>query len=88
MEGGEGLAKKPPCRKKRRKASALKKEYGTREGENVRLETHSWHVKHMHMVNKYNFRIAEHCSDKGVRASHRSMVHGCLLSVSNEFECK
>ncbi len=34
------------------------------------------------MTDKYGFRIAEHCSDKGIRQAYLSMTHGCLISVS------
>ena len=37
----------------------------------------------MKMTDKYGFRIAEHCSDKGIRQAYLSMAHGCLISVSN-----
>ncbi len=85
MEAKEVQAKKPPSRRRRRKASSLRKEFGHHgkgKSEVLKLETHQWHAKRMHMVEKYNCHVAEHCSDKGVRAARRSLAHGCLLSVS------
>ncbi len=69
-------------RKQRRKASSMRDEYYRRQRKNAWLETHKWHAKRMKMVNKYGFRLAEHCNDKGLRAMQRSLVHGCLMSVS------
>ena len=39
------------------------------------------------MSKKYGLCIAEHCNDKGVRAAYRSLIHGCLLSVSRNMYC-
>ena len=83
MEQEEGQ-KKPQCRRSRRKPSNLRKQCGQTEGKDLMLETHIWHAKRMHMVNKYNYRLANHCNDKGIRAAHRSLLYGCLLSVSGE----
>ena len=77
--------KKPPSRKQRRKPSCMRSVYRRRQQDNVWLETHIWHAKRMKMVGKYGYHLAEHCSDKGVRAAHRSLVNGCLMSVS---ECQ
>ena len=78
-----GTPKKKGSRKQRRKPANLKKEYERRQRKYAWLETHIWHAKRMKMVNKsYGFRLAEHCSDKGVRAAYRSLIHGCMLSVS------
>lgn len=74
--------RKPPSRQQKRKISSLREEYLRRQNEWMWLETHLWHAKRMKMVNRYGFRLAEHCSDKGIRAAYKSLVHGCLLSVS------
>ena len=48
----------------------------------------------MHMVDKWSYRLAEHCNDKGVRAKYWYLRHGCLVSVStplnniiNNYQC-
>jgi hypothetical protein len=78
----ETVKKKHPSRKQRRKPSSLRESYSRRQRTCEWLETHIWHAKRMKMVGRYGFRVAEHCSDKGVRAAHRSLVNGCLMSVS------
>ena len=79
---GDGKKKaKKPSRKQRRKASNLRLEYERRQRKHKWLETHIWHAKRMKMCEKYGFKIAEQCSDKGIRQAYMSMTHGCLLSV-------
>jgi len=84
METNGAQVKKPPSRKQRRKPSTLRKKESRLRREHKWLETHLWHAKRMKMVNRYGFRLADHCNDKGVRAAYRSLVHGCLLSVSED----
>ena len=80
-----GDVKKKPkrlSRKQRRKPSQMKLEYERRQRRHKWLETHVWHAKRMKMCNKYGYKIAEHCSDKGIRQAYMSLTHGCLISVS------
>lgn len=81
-DGGEGKRKKPPNRKQRRKPSKLRGKESRTQREHMWLETHLWHAKRMKMVSRYGYRLADHSSDKGIRAAHRALVDGCLLSVS------
>ena len=90
MEGGDVLQKrkkkkKPPSRKQRRKPSSMHEQGYRWRQKNVRLETHLWHAKRMKMVDKYGFRLGEHCSGKGVRATQRALLHGCLMTVSSVY---
>ena len=73
---------KKPCRRKRHKPYKLEAEYRSRQCDKAWLETHIWHTKRMHMVDKWSYRLAEHCNDKGVRATYRYLRHGCLVLVS------
>lgn len=85
-KAGAGDAKKKakkPSRKQRRKPSNMRQEYQRRQRRYKWLETHIWHARRMKMMDIYGFRIAEHCSDKGIRQAYLSMTHGCLISVSN-----
>lgn len=85
-KAGVGDAKKKakkPSRKQRRKPSNMRQEYQRRQRRYKWLETHIWHAERMKMTDKYGFRIAKHCSDKGIRQAYLSMTHGCLISVSN-----
>lgn len=80
---GSADKKKEPSRKQRRKGRSLREEQRRRERDHVWLETHVWHAKRFKMVDRYGYRLAESASDKGVRAAYRSLMHGCLLSVSD-----
>lgn len=73
--------KKKGSRKQRRNKDTLQSVYAQRQRKSKWLETHLWHAKRMNMCDKYGYRLAEHCSDKGVRAAYTSLTHGCLLSV-------
>jgi hypothetical protein len=46
------------------------------------LETHIWHAKRFHMVEKYGYKIPLYPNDKGIRAAHRAVGKSCLLHVS------
>ena len=82
MEAADSQAKKPACRRRRRKPSVMRMASYRKKHEFVRLETHLWHAKRMHMVNKHGHRFARHCNNKGFRAMQRSLKLGCLMSVS------
>ena len=73
---------KKQSRRKRRKPSNLRSEYERRQHDKKWLETHIWHAKRMKMINKWSYRLAKHCSDKGVRANYRFMKRGAIISVS------
>ncbi len=75
--------KKPRSRKHRRSTRNLQSSDAQKQRSCKWLETHLWHTKRMKMVNKYGYRLSEHCADKGVRAAYKSFTHGCLMSVSN-----
>ena len=73
---------KKPCCRKYRQPHKLEAEYRGWQCDKSWLETHIWHTKRMHMVDKWSYRLAEHCNDKGVRATYRYLSHGCLVLVS------
>ena len=70
------------CHRKCCQSHKLEAEYRSRQCDKAWLETHIWHTKRMHMVDKWSYRLAEHCNDKGVRATYRYLRHGCLVLVS------
>lgn len=75
--------RKKKSRKQRRKARSLRDNSARQQsGKPLWLETHLWHAKRMHMTDHYGYRVAERVNDKGVRQAYRSMLYGCLLTVS------
>ena len=62
---------KKPCCRKRHQPRKLEAEYKSWQCDKAWLETHIWHTKRMHIVDKWSDRLAEHCNDKGVRAMYQ-----------------
>lgn len=85
MEKSASESTSKKSRKQRRKLCNLRQSYAQRQRKHTWLETHIWHAKRMKMVDKYGYRLAEHSSDKGIRATYKSLMYGCLLSVSGIF---
>jgi len=82
MEKSASESTPKKSRKQRRKLRNLRQSYAQRQRKHTWLETHIWHAKRMKMVDKYGYRLAEHSNDKGIRATYKSLMYGCLLSVS------
>ncbi|XP_068618365.1 ribonucleases P/MRP protein subunit POP1 [Battus philenor] len=70
---------KRPSRKYRRRPSNLLNEYNRRQTKHIWLETHIWHAKRFHMVNRWGYRIADRPCDKAFRACYRASSAHCLL---------
>lgn len=78
---------KRPSRKYRRRPSNLLSEYNRRQCNKVWLETHIWHAKRFHMIDKWGYRIASHPNDKCFRANYRAVVEHCLLQDISYYTC-
>lgn len=69
---GKDLAQlKNPCRKSRRHYIKIMQDYTKRNLKSIWLESHIWHAKRMKMVEKWGYKVASKCNDKGVRAAYR-----------------
>ncbi len=78
---------KRPSRKHRRRPRNLLEEYNRRQRKHQWLETHIWHAKRFHMVEKWGYKLALHPNDKGARASYRASRHHCLIQVLQNMKC-
>lgn len=78
-KSGVSTIGKRPSRKYRRKASNLQKEYARRARNHIWLETHLWHAKRFHMVEKWGYKLAQSSCDKTFRSSYRASAEHCLL---------
>lgn len=78
-KSGVSTISKRPSRKYRRKAGNLQKEYARRARNHVWLETHLWHAKRFHMVEKWGYKLAQSSCDKTFRSSYRASAEHCLL---------
>lgn len=84
-----GLApkQKTPSRKHRRRPRNLMVEYERRRRRVQWLETHIWHAKRFHMVEKWGYRLGERPCDKAFRACYRASAKHCLLQDISYFRC-
>ena len=73
---------KKETRRKKRRPSNLKMEYQSRQRDKKWLEMHLWHAKRMKMINRWGYRIALCCNDKGARANYRFIRNSTIISVS------
>lgn len=78
---------KRPSRKYRRRPHMLLSEYGRRQRNKIWLETHIWHAKRFHMIDKWGYRIASHPNDKCFRANYRAVEKHCLLQDISYYTC-
>ena len=84
IEKAGGTAdKEKKSRHKRRQPKNLMSEYSRRQRKQVWLETHLWHAKRMKMIDAWDYRLALHPNDKGIRAAHRAVRNSCLLQVTS-----
>lgn len=78
---------KRPSRKYRRKPQNLLTEYRRRQQKNIWLETHIWHAKRFHMVEKWGYKLAQSSCDKTFRSSFRASANHCLLQDVSYIGC-
>lgn len=76
-----GIPPKPKrsSRKFRRRPSNLHEEYIRRQQHSTWLETHIWHAKRFHMVDRWGYKLPDRPSDKAFRACYRAVAKHCLL---------
>ncbi|XP_004931529.2 ribonucleases P/MRP protein subunit POP1 [Bombyx mori] len=76
---GFAVKQKRPSRKYRRRPQNLLDEYNRRQKRHKWLETHIWHAKRFHMIEKWGYRLAYAPCDKAFRACYRATSAHCLL---------
>ncbi|XP_076662213.1 POP1 ribonuclease P/MRP subunit isoform X2 [Halictus rubicundus] len=78
---------KRPSRRYRRRPRNLLSEYNRRQRNKVWLETHIWHAKRFHMVEKWGYRIASHANDRCFKANYRAVAKHCLMQDISYYTC-
>lgn len=78
-KSGVATIGKRPSRKYRRKAGNLQLEYARRARKHTWLETHLWHAKRFHMVERWGYKLAQSSCDKTFRSSYRASAEHCLI---------
>ncbi|XP_076281609.1 POP1 ribonuclease P/MRP subunit [Lasioglossum baleicum] len=78
---------KRPSRRYRRRPRNLLSEYNRRQRNKIWLETHIWHAKRFHMVEKWGYRIASHANDRCFKANYRAVAKHCLMQDISYYTC-
>lgn len=78
---------KRPSRKYRRRPRNLLSEYSRRQRNKIWLETHIWHAKRFHMIDKWGYKIANYSNSKNFRAGYRAVTQNCLLQDVSYYTC-
>lgn len=86
-KSGLSLKQKTPSRKHRRRPRNLLEEYERRRRRVKWLETHIWHAKRFHMVEKWGYKLGDRPCDKAFRACYRASAKHCLLQDISYFNC-
>lgn len=86
-KSGAPLSQKKPSRKHRRRPRNLLAEYARRRRRIRWLETHIWHAKRFHMVEKWGYKLADRPCDKAFRACYRATTKHCLLQDISYYSC-
>lgn len=86
-KSGQPTVTKVPSRKHRRRPANARVEFQKRECKKRWLETHLWHAKRFHMVEKWGFKIAHHPNDRSWRACWRAITGHCLLLDLSYLTC-
>lgn len=86
-KSGQPAKTKRPSRKYRRKPKNLLLDYQRRQRENYWLETHIWHAKRFHMINRWGYKLAKSSCDKTFRSSYRATIKHCLIQDISYLGC-
>ncbi|KOX78198.1 Ribonucleases P/MRP protein subunit POP1 [Melipona quadrifasciata] len=78
---------KRSSRRYRRRPRNLLAEYIRRQRNKIWLETHIWHAKRFHMIEKWGYRIASYANDKCFKANYRAMAKHCLMQDISYYTC-
>ncbi|EDV34381.1 uncharacterized protein Dana_GF20996 [Drosophila ananassae] len=85
--GNHPVNTKRPSRKYRRRPKNLLNEYVRRQRKHIWLETHIWHAKRFHMVDRWGHRLPLASCDKTYRACYRASAQHCLLQDISFYWC-
>ncbi|XP_061402542.1 ribonucleases P/MRP protein subunit POP1 [Musca vetustissima] len=86
-KSGKPQQTKRPSRKHRRRPQNLLKDYLRRQRRHQWLETHIWHAKRFHMIEKWGYKLPYASCDKTYRACYRATAEHCLLQDISFHAC-
>ncbi|KAL1506338.1 hypothetical protein ABEB36_005722 [Hypothenemus hampei] len=74
-------------RKYRRRPLNLQSEYARRQRRVKWLNTHLWHAKRFHMIEKWGYKLPKQPCDKSFRACYRATTQHCLVQDMSYVKC-
>ncbi|CAG9829158.1 unnamed protein product [Diabrotica balteata] len=78
---------KRPTRKYRRRPCQLISEYTRRTRKVAWLNTHIWHAKRFHIIEKWGYKLPNCPCDKAFRACYRATMGHCLIQDISYYNC-
>ncbi|XP_066248711.1 ribonucleases P/MRP protein subunit POP1 [Euwallacea similis] len=78
---------KRPSRRHRRRPLYLQADYVRRQIRVKWLNTHIWHAKRFHMVEKWGYKLPKQPCDKSFKACYRATVKHCLVQDLSYIRC-
>ncbi|EYC21885.1 hypothetical protein Y032_0018g3585 [Ancylostoma ceylanicum] len=79
--------KKPPSRFFRRRSRNLLLNYIRRQRRMVWLETHIWHAKRFHVVDRWGYRLPDRSFQRNFRPCYRDSVRHCTVRDKSYLSC-
>ncbi|VDO50933.1 unnamed protein product [Haemonchus placei] len=79
--------KKPPSRYFRRRSRNLLLNYIRRQRKMVWLETHIWHAKRFHIVDRWGYRLPDRSFQRNFRPCYRDSVRHCTVRDKSYLSC-
>lgn len=78
---------KRPSRKYRRRPFNLTNDYIRRQRKCAWLNTHMWHAKRFHMIEKWGHKLPLSPCDRAFRACYRASMKHCLIQDISYYSC-
>lgn len=79
--------RRKPSAKYRRRAYNLRRDYRRRQQRCKWLNTHIWHAKRFHMIERWGYKIPNRPCDRAFRACFRATKSHCLLQDISYISC-
>ncbi|CAJ0597960.1 unnamed protein product [Cylicocyclus nassatus] len=79
--------KKPPSRFFRRRSRNLLLNYIRRQRKMVWLETHIWHAKRFHVIDRWGYRLPDRSFQRNFRPCYRDSVRHCTIRDKSYLSC-
>ncbi|VDL80320.1 unnamed protein product [Nippostrongylus brasiliensis] len=79
--------KKPPSRFFRRRSRNLLLNYIRRQRKLIWLETHIWHAKRFHVVDRWGYRLPDRSFQRNFRPCYRDSVRHCTVRDKSYLSC-